>query len=98
MKNSVLAFCVLPRLTVVTEAVSAAGDDHGVAQQLVADQAEQLVWNGLLLDDGRRLLRGKGRLLLLAHRVRVAAAEECVHTVGRPVFDFQDARGVFQKE
>lgn len=64
------------RLTVVTEAVSAAGNDHGVAQQLVADQAQQLVGNGLLLDDDRRLRRGERRLLLLADRVRVAAGEE----------------------
>lgn len=66
-------------LTVVAEAVPAAGNDHGVAQQLVADQAQQLVRNGLLLDDDRRLRRGEGGLLLLADRVRVAAGEDvCV--------------------
>lgn len=63
------------QLTVVAEAVAAAGNDHGVAQQLVADQAQQLVRNGLLVDDERRFRRGEGRLLLLAHRVRVAAGE-----------------------
>lgn len=89
-----MAFCVLPRLTVVTEAVSAAGYDHGVAQQLVADEAEQLVRNGLLLDDDGHLLRGKGRLLLLADRVRVAAREEGAHS-RKACFGFQGAQRSF---
>lgn len=57
---------------VVTVAVPAAGDDHGVAHQVVADRTEQLVryWVRLVL--GCRLVPGnEGRSLLFALRVRL---------------------------
>lgn len=61
---------VLLRLTVITEAVPAAGYDYSIAQQLMTDQADQFVRHGLLHRWRRRLLRDEGRLLLLANCVR----------------------------
>lgn len=61
---------VLLRLTLITEAVPAAGYDYSITQQLMTDQADQFVRHGLLRCWRRRLLRDEGRLLLLANCVR----------------------------
>lgn len=41
--------CGWERLTVVTEAVSTAGDDHGITQHLLADQTEEFFGDGMLV-------------------------------------------------
>lgn len=59
-----------PKLTFVTVAVSTAGYDHGVAQQVVTDQAEEFVRDGLLLSFRfRHRLRDERRLLLLPNSI-----------------------------
>lgn len=64
------------RLTLVAVAVPAAGDDHGVRHDVLADEAQQLVWDGVVLLGGRgRLLRQEGRLFLLPDGVRFAVEE-----------------------
>lgn len=66
--------CVWHRLTVVTVAVPAAGYDHGVAQQVVTEQTEELLRYRVLLLLRLRLLLGEERRpLLLADGVRRAA-------------------------
>lgn len=61
---------VLLRLTVITEAVPAAGYDYSITQQLMTDQADQFVRHGLLHCWRGRLLRDERRPLLLANCVR----------------------------
>lgn len=41
--------CMSVRLTVIAEAVSTAGDDHGISQHLLADQTEEFFGDGVLV-------------------------------------------------
>lgn len=64
--------CVCQKLTFVTVAVSAAGDDHGIAQHVMTDQAEEFIGDGLLLNFRfRRRLWDERRLFLLPNSIRL---------------------------
>lgn len=63
-------------LTLVAVAVPTAGDDHGVGHDVLADEAQQLVRDGVVLFGGRgRLLWQEGWLFFLPDRVRFAVKE-----------------------
>lgn len=61
-------------LTVIAVAVPTAGDHHSVRHQVVADGTQQLIWNGVCIVLGRRLVvRDERRPLLLSLCVRLPA-------------------------
>lgn len=68
--NSLCFVCL--KLTVITVAVSTAVYDHGIVQQVVADEAEEFIRDRLVLAFRLRLLLwDKWRPLLLADGVRL---------------------------